>query len=417
MNSATEYFIWLSEIAGAGTTLSKRIFEAFSGDMRAAYEATENEYLSKGFTNEESVLLSDKDFTRANMILDYCAENKVGLLPMGSEYYPSRLYDIPNPPAVLYYKGRIEKLCGGAIITAVGSRQCSEPAYTAGYELCHKLACCGVSLVSGLAEGIDTACISGALDGNGFVIGVLGSGINILYPFNNNDLFSRIFRTGLVITEFSPFTEPLRVNFPIRNRIMAALGDAVLVVEAAKNSGALITAEQAAGMGRRIFAVPGSITDAHCYGSNALIKNGASAVTCAEDVIDELSFAYPATVGVSAEKKLSRLDKYLSRRKRREERRHGIQKEKSSENGTLKKQVLPAEPENAEENAPSPMPDISALSETESRIYLFLREGKATADIICAKLSLEQNKVLAELTMLEIYGLIESLPGGVYSAL
>lgn len=405
------YYIWLAEISGAGSDLSKRVFEAFDGDMQSAYEADAEAYTSLGFTVEEAQLLSDKDFTRTNMILDYCAENKVGLLLMGSEYYPEKLYGICDPPPVLYYKGRIEKLRNSAAVTAIGSRKCSESAHDAAYTLCYKLACNGVSLVSGIAEGIDSACIRGTLDGGGFAIGVMGSGINMLYPYENSALYMRMFRSGLVITEFSPFTEPLSVNFPIRNRIMAALGDAVLVVEARENSGALITADLASGFGKRIFAVPGSTTNPLCRGSNELLKRGATPVTEADDIINEFRYAYPTLVSVASDRK-ARLTRsgYVSKRKRR----RSLKTEDPTPPAPqeMQQETFDTEPE----MPPAAEPDLSMLSETEKQIYHFLKEANATADAVGAKLELAQNKVLASLTMLEIYGLVQSLPGGMYKA-
>lgn len=408
----TEYFIWLSEICGAGSPLSKKVYNTLDGNLFKAYSADADELVSLGFEKEEAELLCDKNFERTNMIIDYCAENMVGILTYDSEYYPSRLFDIDSPPPVLYYKGRIEKLSERAYVTAVGSRKCTQDAYDAGYAVCYKLASAGVSIVTGLADGIDTACTTGTLDAGGFAVGVLGSGINILYPFDNSSLFSRVFRTGLVLTEFSPFTEPLAVNFPIRNRIMAALGNSVLVVEARTNSGALITAELAAQMGRKIYVLPGLVTNPLCRGSNALIKQGAIPVVDAYDIISDLEFSYPTEVSVGSkapERKLSKRDSYLSRRMRR--------KAKSLERhaGKAVSENIVSDP--CEDiKAKSKEKDLSILSDTEKTVYLALCEENATADMLGIKTSISQEELLAALTMLEIYGLAASLPGGMYEA-
>ena len=120
----SEYFVWLSELCGAGSSLPKRLYSAFGGNLRDAYVADCEKYISLGFSQREAELLCDKDFSRANTVIDYCAQNRVGILTFGSEYYPSRLFAIENPPPVLYYKGRIERLCDGACVTAIGSRKC-----------------------------------------------------------------------------------------------------------------------------------------------------------------------------------------------------------------------------------------------------------------------------------------------------
>ena len=410
----TEYFIWLSELCGAGSPLAKKVYNTFEGNIFKAYASTEEELSSLGFNEEEANLLCDKNFERANMIIDYCAENMVGILTYDSEYYPQRLFDIDSPPAVLYYKGRIEKLSDRAYVTAVGSRKCSQDAYDAGYAVCYKLASAGVSIVTGLADGIDTACVTGALDAGGFTVGVLGSGINVLYPFDNSALFSRIFKTGLVITEFSPYTEPLAVNFPIRNRVMAALGNSVLVVEARRNSGALITADHAKMMGRKIYVIPGIITNPLCQGSNALIKEGAVPVVDAYDIISDMEFSYPAEVSVASkapERKLSKRDSYLSRRMRRKAK--AIEKNSKS---ALSEEVPCTSDKQPDEKATEEK-DLSILSQIEKTVYLALCEENSTADLIGAKTSLSQEDILSALTMLEIYGLATSLPGGMYEAL
>ena len=416
--NASDYFIWLSEICGAGSSLPKRIYQCFDGDMKSAYEAELDEYIARGIGKDEAKVLLDKDFTRANSIVDYCAENRVGVLCFCSEYYPKRLFDIENPPPVLYCKGRIERLKESAAITAIGSRKCTEAAYESGYSFSYKLASAGVNIVTGLAQGIDTACTLGALDAGGFSVGVLGSGINILYPFENRSVFSRMFKSGLVITEFSPFTEPKGINFPIRNRIMAALGDGVLVVEARKGSGALITAKYAKDAGKRIFVMPGSVNDPKCRRSNELIREGPLPVIEVSDILSHLEYSYPDTVSVrrSGRLRLKERDGYLSRRKRRQmdfekHLKKTGEPEKDADLCDMKDEVLPEK-----QALPKEKVDLSILSPCEKAIYEYIKKGKTTADIIGRELQIDQSEVSIALTMLEIYELIISLPGGTYEA-
>ena len=292
----TAYFLWLSELFYAGSNLPKRLYLTFDGDLKRIYE-TPGEYFSEvGCTEEECERLSNKDFSAANRILDYCAENCVTLLTYDSELYPERLFTIDNPPPVLYAKGQPHRLREGAAVTAVGSRACTEKGFRDAYTLSYKLACAGVSIVTGLAEGIDTACTLAALDAGGCTVGILGSGINVLYPFENTKLFDRMFRSGIVLTEFSPFTQPLARNFPVRNRVLAALCDVCLVGEARGGSGALITAKDAMMQGKKVYAVPGGIYEPHCEGTNSLLRSGALPVTKAEDILGELSYLYPESV-------------------------------------------------------------------------------------------------------------------------
>lgn len=418
-NTPPHYYVWLSELCGAGSKLPKAVYEVFGGNLRHAYEADLDEYISMGFSEDEAELLNDKDFSFANRTVDYCIDNRVGILHFGSEYYPQKLYETENPPPVLYYKGRIDRLSDGAYITAVGSRVCSEDAYEAGYSFCYRLACSGISVISGAADGIDTACTCGALDAGGFAVAVLGSGINILYPFDNSALFSRLFKTGLVITEFSPFTEPRGANFPIRNRIMAALGDAALVVEAREQSGSLITAQFARDMGKRIYVVPGSVANPLCAGSNELIRSGATAVTDASDIISEFEFSYPDAVSLPRFRS-SRNDGNMPLRKhRRLLPRRAKAKSVSKKTDdfrenlcdeTVQPELKPARNLTAEE--------LASLSDTEKAIYLELKNAETplSSDDLGKKLGLLQEEILASLTMLEIYGFIQSLAGGLYAS-
>jgi DNA processing protein len=201
--------------------------------------------------------------------------------------YPEPLKDIDDPPPVLYVRGTLTPQDANAICI-VGTRKASIYGRDAAYQLSKDLAANGVTIISGLAHGIDTVAHEGALDAGGRTIAVTASGISEIYPADNLPLAHRIIQQGAVVTEFSIGTPPIGRNFPRRNRILSGLAHGVLVIEAGERSGALITAELAAEQGRDVFAVPGNIFNQAARGTNRLIQDGAKLVTQAADILEEI---------------------------------------------------------------------------------------------------------------------------------
>jgi DNA processing protein len=214
-------------------------------------------------------------------------------LALGDARYPEPLLQIADPPLLLYLQGRTELLTQRSI-AIVGSRNPTAQGADNARAFAEALARAGYTIVSGLALGIDAAAHVGALAG-GTTIAVIGTGPDIVYPRANRDLAARVAESGLIVSEFPIGTAPLQQNFPQRNRIIAGLAEGTLVVEAALQSGSLITAAQAADAGREVFAIPGSIHSPQSRGCHALIKRGAKLVETAQDVLDELGGLFPAS--------------------------------------------------------------------------------------------------------------------------
>ena len=206
-----------------------------------------------------------------------------------SDSFPARLRDLRQPPAVLYAT-RIATVAelDERVAVVIGSRRPSEYGRTVAHGLGRGLGAAGVPVVSGLALGIDAIAHRGCLDGRGTTIAVLASGVDVAYPRTNRRLYERIRAEGSVVSEMPPGTRPLRWLFPARNRIMAALGQVTVVVEAAERSGTLITADCAADLGREVAAVPGHVTSDVAAGTNGLLRTGAAVVTGPQDVLDLL---------------------------------------------------------------------------------------------------------------------------------
>jgi DNA processing protein len=230
---------------------------------------------------DESVIASD---------LRWLEASGAALLPATSVQYPSLLRESPDAPAVLYARGNLRAL-NEPQLAMVGSRNPTAGGRSTAREFASFFARAGLTITSGLALGIDTACHEGALAGDGFTIAVLGCGLDQIYPAENRALAERIAAAGVLVTEFPPGTPPARSHFPQRNRIIAGLSLGTLVVEAARRSGSLITARLAGIAGRDVFAIPGSIHNPLVRGCHELIRTGAKLVECAEDVLSELKIS------------------------------------------------------------------------------------------------------------------------------
>ncbi|TFW16203.1 DNA-protecting protein DprA [Massilia arenosa] len=210
------------------------------------------------------------------------------VLTLADPAYPAVLKQIPDPPAVLYARGDAARLNARDCLAIVGSRNASVQGVRTAQAFAQALSECGVTIVSGLALGIDAAAHAGALQGLGSTIAVVGTGVDVVYPARNRGLAHLIAEQGCIVSEFRLGTRVDSSNFPRRNRIISGMSKAVLVVEAAAQSGSLITARMAADQGRDVLAIPGSIHAALSKGCHRLIKQGAKLVDCAADVLEEL---------------------------------------------------------------------------------------------------------------------------------
>jgi DNA processing protein len=216
-------------------------------------------------------------------------------LERGDAHYPAQLSEIPDAPEILYVRGRLER-DDALAVAVVGSRRATPYGMSVAESVSAELAARGVTVVSGLARGIDSAAHRGALRGGGRTIAVLGGGVDKIYPSENRSLAGEIEARGAVVSQFAPGTPTLPHHFPIRNRVIAGLALGVVVVEAAEHSGALITARLAAELGREVMAVPGRVTSEASRGAHALLRDGAALVETWEDVIRALPTRWRACV-------------------------------------------------------------------------------------------------------------------------
>ncbi len=289
----TRFWLWLSLIFETGSPLCDSLLSAFNHSPKSIYEA-DKPSLSPFCKNNDRLLsrLLDKRLDRVYSILDFCQKENVGILTPDSRNFPSSLLKIPSAPLVLYYKGRLPDFSRSLGVAVVGTRSVTPYGSSAAYTISHDLASAGAVVVSGMALGADTAAHRGALDAGGHTVAFLGCGIDIVYPKDNFKLMQEIISVGTVITEYAPGLKPEGRHFPIRNRLISGASNAVLVVEAAEKSGALITASHGLRQGKLIYAVPGKVGELSSTGTNLLIQNGAKMVTSAKDIISDFSGLY-----------------------------------------------------------------------------------------------------------------------------
>lgn len=290
------YWIWLQQALDIACKRNADILEFFTS-AKTFYEEGMEGWRNLGFfTMNQLRALDSTKLEDAQKIYDDAIELGYSPITPEQERYPHALRQIVDPPAVLYCKGRFPNFDEHVAIAVVGTRTASPYGIKVSFDISAELCRAGVMIVSGGALGVDISAHKGALSVDGITVVVLGCGINYPYLMENADIRSAIAMKGAVITEYPPSTPPLPHHFPVRNRIISALSQGTLVVEAAKRSGSLITASLALEQGKDIFAIPGDIGSRTSRGTNELIKSGAKAVVSAEDILEEYRQVYPGRI-------------------------------------------------------------------------------------------------------------------------
>ncbi|WP_295693045.1 DNA-processing protein DprA [uncultured Oscillibacter sp.] len=291
--SALKYWLWLTELPGLTNQTRLALLRHFPTPEDVYYADPEEVLLTEDITREQAKLLEDKDCSGADRILADCQRLDLDLLTIQDAGYPNRLRNIYDPPCLLYVRGRLPAFDDEASIAVVGTRDCTPYGVSCAEKLGYGLAAGGAVVVSGLARGVDSAALRGALRAGGTVTAVLGNGLDVVYPPENQYLYEDVAAAGALISEYPPGTPPEAKHFPVRNRIMSGLCLGTLVVEAPARSGALITAGTALEQGRDVFAVPGPIDAPASVGCNRLIRDGAGLVSDAWDILGEYEPRFP----------------------------------------------------------------------------------------------------------------------------
>ncbi|MGI6571244.1 MAG: DNA-processing protein DprA [Caldicoprobacterales bacterium] len=360
------YWIWLSSIPGIGARRFYKLMEYYENPQRLYYASEVDLKAAAGILGEKTAdqLLKARCDENLEVARTLMESSDLEILTLLSPSYPPLLKSIYDPPPVLYCRGR-PLLCKQHSIAVVGSRRSSEYGRTAARKISCRLAQAGVTIVSGMARGIDTMAHKGALEAEaGYTIAVLGSGVDYVYPAENAALYRSICDQGTIMSEYPPGTMPSPGNFPARNRIVSGLSHGVLVVEAGTRSGALITVDCALEQGREVYALPGNISSPFSQGTNKLLKEGAKMITSAEDILEDLegTLAFPSMA------------------------------------------MLQSEPER---QAP-------VLDFFESLVYNALEDGEKGLEELIHITQMPAGQLNGVLTLMEIRGIIRQLPGKIF---
>ncbi len=444
------YWIWLAEQLGAANRDFRALIEAYDHPFEIfRADAPELERIPN-ITQRNVKALSEKSLTRATEILDACQRLRIGILPYGDPSYPRSLRELDTPPVLLYYRGTLPDLDRSLMIGMVGTRRMSEYGLRSAYKIAYELSSVGALIVSGMAEGIDGVCAAAALAAGTPTVAVLGCGIDVVYPKHHRQLKVEIEQKGLLLSEYPPATRPNHYHFPTRNRLISGLSQGTVVVEAGVGSGSLITAKNAILQGRDVFALPANVGSKGSEGTNGLLRDGANLVLGAEDILAPYQYAYSASLNMHLLAKARRHSHpdlaYLARigvislanetpsakenvakpstqpnaapRKRVASERKAANKTaepKATQPHKESHQTLPASSEDTREKKATPDTVLSSLTDTQRAVLDAIPDDRAITVDAIGNLDLPYGEIIAALTMLEILGLVQKLPGALYT--
>ena len=412
------HWIWLAHRPGLSDRGRAALLQRFQDPEDIFYADRKTLAEVEGLSGTGLEALGDKSLDEAQSILKICRDKKLGILTFQDAAYPRRLRNISDPPVVLYYKGQILDLESCPAIAVVGTRKASAYGLTTAKRMGYQIARCGGIVVSGMAYGIDGMATAGALTAGSPAVGVLGCGVDVVYPMSNRSLFRDMEEYGWLVSEFPPGYPPSRWTFPKRNRIISGMCNGVLVIEAPEKSGSLITARQAAEQGRDVFAVPGNIDLPSFQGSNQLLRDGAIMVSSGWDVVSEYEGLYPNSVrkelGQCRQTACPEEVQFAADSEKQYEKvAQDIQKPKQIRN--LKKKLDKIDKKDIDNTASRPYSvvdtDSIPLSDEEKSVIQILEQGERLVDDVIAQTGLPAGKLLSLLTMLELKGVVRRLPG------
>ena len=378
------YWLWLTTLPGVTGYDITALLENFESASDIYKEENFDEIV--GIKPSVKSRLKDKSLKKAQAIYDKVVSIGGKVITFESKDYPDALRLTENPPYVLYLRGELPKWDRLLMIGVVGTRYPSQYGVSVTKKICASLAESGVTIVSGMARGVDAVAARTALESGGKTIAVLGCGIDRAYPSENRQLMCDIMENGAVISEYPPGAGPLKHHFPERNRIISGLSKGILVTEAPKRSGALITANYAMESGRDLFAVPGSIFEKNSVGTNAILSSCAKAVSSARDILDE--YVYEVEHLNLEKPKAKIFDRILG----------------ASSSKTINNEIKISLDDKK----------YQGLSESEKSIIALLLDDNMHIDDIKRNSGIEITKLTPMLSMLEFGGYIKKLPGNNY---
>ena len=428
MAGETVYWIWLAQRLGSGSKYVRAILDRF-GSAFEVYQAAPEAFSGLDFGRCRVLsALADKNLTDAVKIYDDCKRLGVDVIPIDDARYPARLRAIMDAPTVIYCRGKLPDFGGRLCIGVVGTRKMSEYGCRAAYKISYELAVAGAITVSGMALGVDSVVAAATLAAGGHTVAVLGCGIDVVYPAANRKIYNELLSKGTIISEYPPQTSPTRFTFPQRNRIISGLSQGTFVVEGDMKSGAMITARDALIQGRELFALPGNVGEANSNGTNTMIREGAHPVVSAEDILREFLPLYRDTVDISRINRGDRNPNY----DRDVLAKYGIvfgfdcMMGERGLSPVITQNQVKEKKKPAKVPAPAVKTAEAKVSDGSNEAYKILDPAlRAVYDRIPSDSAVSIDRltgnglgvgdVISALTLLEIEGLVTSLPGGLYS--
>ena len=303
MNKNTLYNLWLTSLKGMGSIRQHSVLSVF-GTAEKAYKATKVDINDMQWLSAtEKKILCDKNLSEAERIYKDCEQKGIDIVEYTSPDYPLLLKKIPDYPLVLYVKGKLGNMMDEFPLAMVGSRSPSVYGKKIAEQFSYEIAAAGMTIVSGMARGIDSLCHQGALKAGMKTVAVLGCGVDVVYPPENAQLMKVIESSGAVVSEYPPGTAPLPAHFPPRNRIICGMSLATMIVECAEKSGTMITANMANEYGRTVYTVPTNIDNKHGTGNIALARDGAKFAYSSKDIYLDFVKSEPVRVSAGLTKK------------------------------------------------------------------------------------------------------------------
>lgn len=436
------FWIWLAEALGPACKHASRLLTLYDNpyDLFCADEA-ELERID-GLPERICTALSNKNLQHASEILDLCVEKGVSVLPYGDRRFPLPLREISNPPVVLYYVGELPSFNDHLCVAMVGTRQMSAYGLHSAYRISYDTAKANAVVVSGMAAGIDGVCAAAAIAAGGKTVAVLGCGVDVVYPKHHSILRDEIVKHGAVMSEYPPTTSPRNYHFPARNRIISGISQVTVVLEAGLKSGSLITAKEAILQGKTVYALPANVGSRGAEGTNGLLREGISPILEARDALEPFRYLYADTLKIDAmlqDRAMPRADMHqlealgvieltppaekvapATEMKIPGGRRSANTNTKKSssrrtEEDAPKKGEKPADESARQDGGATPDAILSSLPPKTREIFLAMPDDRAiSTDALCA-MGYVQSDVLSSMTTLEIMGLIEKLPGALFT--
>lgn len=394
------YWVWLTQlnISPKARTAVLRDFET----AEKAFLSGEGSFRGrKGISAQEAELLEARSLVDADAALEKCLEQELQIIPIDSPAYPERLRQIHTPPVALYVKGQLPELDGLPVISVIGTRKASPYGVKMGERLAFEISRCGGTVVSLLSDGVDEAAARGALRAGKPCVGVLGTPHDrCRLPVARDILLNR----GALISEYPPDREEARHFFRERNRIAAGISDGVVVVEAPEKSGTRLFVMDAVEQGKDVFSVPGNVDAENAAGTLSLLKEGAKLVTCGAEVLEEYLLRYPERIDLNPEPPESPADAVQEQ----------LAQADDAAPASGAADDAPSHPD-AQQAEEALRAQLAKLTDDQLKIIMAIDPGSTHVDDITDRSGLSVARVLAQLTMLEIKGLVRREAGRRFS--